>query len=226
MYLYKVLQAFSTARPSVIRSLPASAYQGLVWADAWTDILTLVVYAALESKEERAKRFVQLWTLKEAYVKAVGQGISAAPGLKGFSILLQPTSGLADRVQQLTAAPIADTAYRIEFQSDTATGDTWGFVLLSLANEHTAAVCLQTTWLQQQLTRQDSSSSNTSSATVFDSLPFNAVNDDTVSSVLQSHSALATRSGSSPVKLTLYGTIPLVTDDIKMSCYVDAIGGI
>lgn len=31
---------------------------------------------------ERQRRFVQLWTLKEAYVKAVGRGISAHPGLK------------------------------------------------------------------------------------------------------------------------------------------------
>lgn len=171
----------------------------------------------------RAKRFVQLWTLKEAYVKAVGQGISAAPGLRGFSILLQPDSGLADRAQQLTAAPLADTAYRISFQTNAETGDTWGFMLLSLTNEHTAAVCLQTTWLQQQLARQDSCSSDTSSATVFDSLSSNV--NDTVLRELQSHTALAPQCDPSPIKLTLFGTIPLVTDNVKMSCYVDAIGG-
>ncbi|KAL3139024.1 hypothetical protein ABBQ32_005825 [Trebouxia sp. C0010 RCD-2024] len=61
--------------------------------------LELANLEAIDSKEGRAKRFVQLWTLKEAYVKAVGQGISAAPGLSGFSIVLQPDSGLADRMQ-------------------------------------------------------------------------------------------------------------------------------
>lgn len=182
-------------------------------------------YAAIDSKEGRAKRFVQLWTLKEAYVKAVGQGISAAPGLSGFSIVLQPDSGLADRVQHLTAAPIADTAYRISFQSDAENGNTWGFMLLSLTSEHTAAVCLQTTWLQQQLARQDSCNSNTSSATAFDGLSSSTMND-TVASVLQSHTALATRSDASPVRLTLYGTVPLVTDNVNMSCCVDAIGGL
>jgi hypothetical protein len=34
----------------------------------------------------RAALFMQLWTLKEAFVKAKGVGISAPPGLKGFSI--------------------------------------------------------------------------------------------------------------------------------------------
>lgn len=32
------------------------------------------------------RRFMELWTLKEAYVKALGRGISAPPGLKGFSV--------------------------------------------------------------------------------------------------------------------------------------------
>ncbi len=32
------------------------------------------------------RRFMELWTLKEAYVKALGRGISAPPGLRGFSV--------------------------------------------------------------------------------------------------------------------------------------------
>ncbi|KAG2493672.1 hypothetical protein HYH03_008186 [Edaphochlamys debaryana] len=41
---------------------------------------------ALPDPEARRQRFVALWTLKEAYVKARGSGISAPPGLKGFEI--------------------------------------------------------------------------------------------------------------------------------------------
>lgn len=167
---------------------------------------------------------MQLWTLKEAYVKAVGQGISVAPGLKGFSILLQPDSGLADQVQQLTAAPIADTAYRIAFQSEADSGDTWGFMLLSLTNEHTAAVCLQTSWLQPQLARQDSSGSNSSSDTVFNSHAFSTLTD-TVSRMHKGHTPSATQSISGPIRFTLRGTVPLVTDDVELMCCVDAIGG-
>ncbi len=39
--------------------------------------------------QERARHFVQLWTLKEAYVKAVGRGIGARPGLRAFSVSLE-----------------------------------------------------------------------------------------------------------------------------------------
>jgi hypothetical protein len=42
--------------------------------------------------EERAQHFVRLWTLKEAYVKAVGRGIGARPGLSAFSVSLHPRS--------------------------------------------------------------------------------------------------------------------------------------
>ena len=41
---------------------------------------------------ERARHFVRLWTLKEAYVKAVGRGIGARPGLRAFSMVLEPSS--------------------------------------------------------------------------------------------------------------------------------------
>ncbi|KXZ48743.1 hypothetical protein GPECTOR_25g327 [Gonium pectorale] len=54
------------------------------------------------SGEERARRFMWLWTLKEAYVKARGTGISAWPGLKGFSIGFEDVAPA--RHQELAAA--------------------------------------------------------------------------------------------------------------------------
>lgn len=181
----------------------------------------MIACAAIECKEGRAKRFVQLWTLKEAYVKAVGQGISAPPGLKGFSVLLRPDSGIADRVQQMTAAPVADTAYRISFQSDSETEDKWGFMLLSLSNEHTAAVCLQTSSSRQQLARQNSGDSNQSTDTVFDSLV-----SGSLSNVYQDGHQPGSQSSCGPVKLTVRGIVPLVADDLEFLCHVEAIGGL
>lgn len=163
---------------------------------------------------------MELWTLKEAYVKAVGRGISAAPGLKGFSVLLQPDAGLADRVQQMTATPVADTAYSISFQSDVETTDTWGFILLRLSNEHTAALCLQTSMLLQ-ITRQSSDDSTASTNTVFGSLASMSMLD--VSTV---RTQTKTQLGDSPVKLTFRSTIPLVTDDQELTCCVEAVGGL
>eukprot|EP00198_Chlamydomonas_reinhardtii_P000154 XP_001689489.1 hypothetical protein CHLREDRAFT_205611 [Chlamydomonas reinhardtii] len=41
---------------------------------------------AITDLKQRARHFMWLWTLKEAYVKARGTGINAPPGLKGFAI--------------------------------------------------------------------------------------------------------------------------------------------
>lgn len=51
--------------------------------------------AGFGDQAERARLFMRLWTLKEAYVKATGRGISAAPGLKAFTfeLLLQSVLG-------------------------------------------------------------------------------------------------------------------------------------
>ena len=50
--------------------------------------------AGCEEGAARAQHFVRLWTLKEAYVKAVGRGIGARPGLSAFSVMLQPRTGV------------------------------------------------------------------------------------------------------------------------------------
>ena len=56
----------------------------------------------LDDPVERQRRFLKLWTLKEAYLKAVGRGISGFPGLAGFSVDPRP-AGLAS-VSQMTAS--------------------------------------------------------------------------------------------------------------------------
>ena len=55
--------------------------------------------AGCADQAERARRFVRLWTLKEAYVKAVGRGIGARPGLRGFSVSLDHTDASEERLR-------------------------------------------------------------------------------------------------------------------------------
>ena len=64
-------------------------------------MLTNHAGAGMAAPSERAAHFVRLWTLKEAYVKAVGRGITAAPGLRGFTVSLQPggRASLADTLR-------------------------------------------------------------------------------------------------------------------------------
>lgn len=41
---------------------------------------------------------MELWTLKEAYVKALGRGISAPPGLRGFSVMVDGAGSAGEAV--------------------------------------------------------------------------------------------------------------------------------
>lgn len=87
----------------------------------------------LEDPEQRAVHFMKIWTLKEAYVKAVGRGISAPPGLKGFSFHLPPSVALAapSIVEFSAQHPLEDQA------------KTWEFALIHPSESHVAAVCCE-----------------------------------------------------------------------------------
>uniref|UniRef100_A0A8R7R0E4 holo-[acyl-carrier-protein] synthase n=1 Tax=Triticum urartu TaxID=4572 RepID=A0A8R7R0E4_TRIUA len=49
--------------------------------------------AEISDSYAQEKEFFKLWTLKEAYVKALGLGLSSAP-LNGFSIKLETSKGI------------------------------------------------------------------------------------------------------------------------------------
>lgn len=106
-------------------------------------VFAIVLCAGISDVNERARRFVELWTLKEAYVKAVGRGISAAPGLKGFSLLLQHDPYLQQRIRHITEDPTADTAYQIRFHSESKPPEFRpSFMLCNPSEQHTAALCM------------------------------------------------------------------------------------
>lgn len=87
--------------------------------------------AALEAAGDPAARaalFLRLWTLKEAYVKAVGRGIAAPPGLRGFAFRLREAEGALD------------------FESFTDAGGGppgWHFALIDPGDGHLAALCCE-----------------------------------------------------------------------------------
>ena len=79
--------------------------------------------------EDRNALFLKLWTLKEAYVKAVGRGIGAPPGLKSFSFSFLDSSS--------TSKGIRFEASQSEPQAS------WQFHLMQPTDSHIAAVCHQ-----------------------------------------------------------------------------------
>ena len=176
--------------------------------------------AAIKSAEGRAKRFVQLWTLKEAYVKAMGQGISAVPGLQGFSVLLCKDHDIEQRIQQITTARVADTAYRISFQTScTQDQRDWGFLLLDLSDKHTAALCMQMPVQHLQINRHGSGDSDASTSTVYNDAASLYESMD-----IQEHDHQ--EAPSNDVCVTFRSTLPLVRDDVDYACHVQGAGGL
>lgn len=98
--------------------------------DSWYLTQCLHASPAALPEEARPAHFIKLWTLKEAYVKAVGRGINAPPGLQGFSYTMSPQSGNQPDV--------------IHFCTDVdKEALEWEFALLQPTETHVAAICCQ-----------------------------------------------------------------------------------
>jgi len=95
--------------------------------------------------ERQRQKFVQLWTLKEAYVKALGRGISGAP-LKDFTIHLKNLSGIQEDLCQCGDAASHSLAQKITLEvsrnSDAITTN-WQFLLFQPTDLHYASVCME-----------------------------------------------------------------------------------
>ncbi|XP_022899266.1 uncharacterized protein LOC111412554 isoform X2 [Olea europaea var. sylvestris] len=89
--------------------------------------------------EIRRQEFVKLWTLKEAYVKALGRGFSGVP-FKTFTIRnkggagFSPLENLNSEAWQIVVDSFDDP---IDLTSN------WQFLLLELAGSHYAAICME-----------------------------------------------------------------------------------
>ncbi|KAL5067679.1 hypothetical protein RYX36_018566 [Vicia faba] len=97
--------------------------------------------AHIVDPELRRHEFIKLWTLKEAYVKALGTGFSASP-FNTFTIRLRDhmkegihvLPHVISKEDDISAEPSGD----LEDLSSN-----WHFVLLELLGSHYAAVCIE-----------------------------------------------------------------------------------
>lgn len=90
--------------------------------------------AKIPDPDAQQKEFVKLWTLKEAYVKALGRGFSGAPFNK-FSIILAANGRI-----QISVAP------KVSNGSDSihdCLSENWQFALAELNSSHYMAICVE-----------------------------------------------------------------------------------
>ncbi|CAO2195252.1 unnamed protein product [Urochloa humidicola] len=92
--------------------------------------------------EAQQKEFIKLWTLKEAYVKALGRGFSGAPFNK-FSIILA--------VNNRIRISVAPKVFKDSDSSCDYLSENWHFSLTELNSSHYMAVCVE-----DELTSSDS----------------------------------------------------------------------
>ncbi|KAL5740030.1 hypothetical protein ACOSQ2_029210 [Xanthoceras sorbifolium] len=98
------------------------------------------ILSAISDPDLQRQEFIKLWTLKEAYVKALGRGFSAAP-FKTFTI----RSRVATKGGFHLSETLGYEASEIVVESDdpeTLTSN-WEFALLDLAGSHYAAICVE-----------------------------------------------------------------------------------
>lgn len=92
--------------------------------------------STLPDAEVQRQEFIKLWTLKEAYVKALGRGFSAAP-FNTFTIRSETEMkggyGLS-KASEITVK-LPDDAEKCSSE--------WKFALLELAGYHYAAICVE-----------------------------------------------------------------------------------
>ncbi|KAK9290271.1 hypothetical protein L1049_008438 [Liquidambar formosana] len=100
---------------------------------------------SISDPEVQRQEFIKLWTLKEAYVKALGRGFSAAP-FKTFTIRFRPSTKGGFYVSGNCNSELCCQASDIVVESiDDPMNLTsnWQFKLLELAGAYYAAICMQ-----------------------------------------------------------------------------------
>ncbi|KAK2983255.1 hypothetical protein RJ640_023375 [Escallonia rubra] len=89
--------------------------------------------------EVQRQEFLKLWTLKEAYVKALGRGFSASP-FNTFTIRFGPAKEGSFHLSGKSNSEESEILVK-SLDSSTHDTSTWQFALLELAGSHYASIC-------------------------------------------------------------------------------------
>ncbi|XP_022633878.1 uncharacterized protein LOC106755142 isoform X2 [Vigna radiata var. radiata] len=113
----------------------------LAFAQRFFSPLEIEMLTHIVDPELRLQELIKLWTLKEAYVKALGKGFSASP-FKSFTVRL------GDHVKGNIHTPPHMISKGHDITVETSDelknpSSNWQFGLLELAGSHYAAVCIE-----------------------------------------------------------------------------------
>ncbi|EXB54576.1 4'-phosphopantetheinyl transferase [Morus notabilis] len=98
--------------------------------------------SAITNPEIQRQEFMKLWTLKEAYVKALGRGFSAAP-FNTFTIRFRPVIPKGEiRVLKDTDKKASEIIVE-SFDDPNILTSNWQFALMELDGSHYAAICME-----------------------------------------------------------------------------------
>ncbi|KAK9106746.1 hypothetical protein Syun_022757 [Stephania yunnanensis] len=105
---------------------------------------------AISDPEIQKQELNKLWTLKEAYVKALGRGIAAAP-FKGFNIKFIATS---NSKEQGSGAFVSEAFHVVVEAIDASIHHTnnWRFALFEVVGSHYAAICVKDSKMEDEAT--------------------------------------------------------------------------
>ncbi|XP_016465321.1 phosphopantetheinyl transferase isoform X7 [Nicotiana tabacum] len=101
----------------------------------------LQVLAAIKDPHLQHQEFIKLWTLKEAYVKALGRGFSGAP-FKTFTVRFGSGIGESPHLSRYSNTEASEISVDM-FDDPSDLTSNWQFMLLELAGSHYAAICTE-----------------------------------------------------------------------------------
>ncbi|XP_044483742.1 uncharacterized protein LOC123209666 isoform X2 [Mangifera indica] len=113
----------------------------LAFAKRYFSLEEVKFLTAMSDPEIQRQEFIKLWTLKEAYVKALGRGFSAAP-FKTFTLGSRTATIGGFHLSKTLDSEASEIILESSDNPETLTSN-WQFALLDLDCSHYAAICVE-----------------------------------------------------------------------------------